>query len=527
MKKAIAVLVGLLVLSACALGYVPSGNLTVSGQGLSVTGGTNAVMGNGVNIKIATVESASTALVAASALTAGYAATAGSAGTAGSANTAGYASLSGVASTAATVDYATLSGTASTAAFANYAILSGTSSACTGSIASADYATLSGTSSASAYAILSATASTCSGAASLNVLKSGDTMTGKLVLPSLESTVATGVAPFKVASTTVNTNLNADLLDGLHIGQSGSSYVPYSDVGGFIRTTGVWETNYGRMYVKYNAHDIAALDVTNTDEAGNAAKFSGSIEVTGRATLPIVNIDGGSIDGTAIGANSASTGKFTSLAVDNLKIDETNEIWEDVTNGDTGTVWINYRGYQGGTTKFRDFNIGDGKTNPIVSVDGSATTVAVNGDIYTATWEPWTPVLSGPTRSPTYTRQFIARYKQLGKHIFWQISFANSTGGTTGEGTGKILITLPVACSSNYVTDDNFYNSPIGYGYVYARTATGSGTYYLAQAAPAPNDTSRIYIYFNTTDGAFSNLNGALQGHASRAIFLHGDYEID
>ncbi|MFA6451670.1 MAG: hypothetical protein WCX65_19520, partial [bacterium] len=39
----------------------------------------------------------------------------------------------------------------------------------------------------------------------------GDTMTGQLV-----STLVTGTSPFSVTSTTVNTNLNADLLDGLH-----------------------------------------------------------------------------------------------------------------------------------------------------------------------------------------------------------------------------------------------------------------------------------------------------------------------
>jgi len=41
----------------------------------------------------------------------------------------------------------------------------------------------------------------------------GDTMTGDLTLPRLISTVPTGTAPFTVASTTVFTNLNADLLE--------------------------------------------------------------------------------------------------------------------------------------------------------------------------------------------------------------------------------------------------------------------------------------------------------------------------
>jgi len=51
------------------------------------------------------------------------------------------------------------------------------------------------------------------------VLKAGDTMTGSLTLSGTAqfvSSVALGTAPLAVTSTTVNTNLNADLLDGLH-----------------------------------------------------------------------------------------------------------------------------------------------------------------------------------------------------------------------------------------------------------------------------------------------------------------------
>ena len=47
--------------------------------------------------------------------------------------------------------------------------------------------------------------------------KSGDTMTGQLI-----STLAVGTSPFAVTSTTKNTNLNADLLDGVE----GASYQP-------------------------------------------------------------------------------------------------------------------------------------------------------------------------------------------------------------------------------------------------------------------------------------------------------------
>ena len=45
----------------------------------------------------------------------------------------------------------------------------------------------------------------------------------------LEIEIPGGTSPFLVNSSTVNTNLNADLLDGKHIGSSGVSYIPYVD----------------------------------------------------------------------------------------------------------------------------------------------------------------------------------------------------------------------------------------------------------------------------------------------------------
>jgi hypothetical protein len=44
-------------------------------------------------------------------------------------------------------------------------------------------------------------------------------------------------------------------------------------------------------------------------------------------------------------------------------------------------VWINYTGYNGGATRFRDFRVGNGKQVQIVFVDGSAGSVAITGSL--------------------------------------------------------------------------------------------------------------------------------------------------
>ena len=50
-------------------------------------------------------------------------------------------------------------------------------------------------------------------------------------------------------------------------------------------------------------------------------------------------------------------------------------------DSDEGDMWINYRGYQDGFSRFRDFRIGNGKSGQIVFVDGSAASVAITGSL--------------------------------------------------------------------------------------------------------------------------------------------------
>jgi hypothetical protein len=50
-------------------------------------------------------------------------------------------------------------------------------------------------------------------------------------------------------------------------------------------------------------------------------------------------------------------------------------------DNDGGDMWINYRGYQDGFSRFRDFRIGNGKGAELVLVDGSAASVAITGSL--------------------------------------------------------------------------------------------------------------------------------------------------
>ena len=217
MKK---ILIGfvMLLLAVSAWAYIPPANLTVSGEGLSITGGTQAVNGTGTNITISKVASAD------------YSTSAGSAGTA---STAGYASTAGAASTALTAGvaaYAVLTGTASSTAHAttaDYSLLTSVSSSCSGNantvtngiytsntysnpswLPSVSYAVLSGTATSAGtanYATLTGTASTCSGNASnitgtLAVANGGTNITTYATGDVLYASSSTALSKLKIGS---------------------------------------------------------------------------------------------------------------------------------------------------------------------------------------------------------------------------------------------------------------------------------------------------------------------------------------
>lgn len=160
----------------------------------------------------------------------------------------------------------------------------------------------------------------------------GDTMTGPLIVKAaitgtqLISTIATGTSPLKVTSTTVVTNLNSDLLDGLHetsffrargdqsIASSvptttelatsnnlcGSWNVKYTGASGHLVqfNTGSGSTRYMQFYSTYSRSlywrnsTNSTLNTTSWKTIVDSANYTGIVlkigtATKGSATLPI------------------------------------------------------------------------------------------------------------------------------------------------------------------------------------------------------------------------------------------------
>ena len=126
---------------------------------------------------------------------------------------------------------------------------------------------------------------------------------GDVVVPrgQIVSSIATGTAPLAVTSTTLNTNLNADLLDsqegtyylalGNATGSLPAASVSIADAGGIITATDV----EGALQENRTAIDLNTAKVTN-------ATHTGDVTGSGALTLASVAISGQS-EVTAVGAD--------------------------------------------------------------------------------------------------------------------------------------------------------------------------------------------------------------------------------
>ena len=119
----------------------------------------------------------------------------------------------------------------------------------------------------------------------------------------------------------------------------------------------------------------------SVDSSGNIIETSiGSGAVDGAGTANYISkwTDGDTIgnsnitdDGTSIRFTTHTDGTYIPVAVPNT----INTGWNN--SGDSHALWINYYGYLGSTTKFRDLKIGNGKSSAIATFDGSSGFVGI------------------------------------------------------------------------------------------------------------------------------------------------------
>lgn len=107
---------------------------------------------------------------------------------------------------------------------------------------------------------------------------------------------------------------------------------------------------------------------------------------------------------------------------------------------DTADMWINYRGYQDGTGYFRDFRLGDGKSNVILTVTGSSKQVESISGYYT-------PVTSDSRIGRGYTGNSYCIREDATTHN-WNLDVYNRT--TSAWTTPLTVTNRDGVISTNY-----------------------------------------------------------------------------
>jgi len=123
-------------------------------------------------------------------------------------------------------------------------------------------------------------------------------------------------------------------------------------------------------------------------DMGSMWKRDGStIYPGGGRTVSIVKDTGGTFDATTVasifGDSTAGQGDSTYITGNTISASYGHDV-------DTGTLGVNYRGYLGGVTRFRDTVIYDGKGTAVTTFDGSSGYVGIGesspqGDLHIST----------------------------------------------------------------------------------------------------------------------------------------------
>lgn len=154
-------------------------------------------------------------------------------------------------------------------------------------------------------------------------------------------------------------------------------------------------TDRGYLYLGSSAGFQLQMDPNDIQAMNNITPST--LYLNGSGGAVVLNATGGSFtilgeDATALGRldvrATSSTGVMASFGTTTgvgatfpgyiyFSALNTVNFGYNINGNDEG--WINFRGYQNGTTQFRDLQIGNGKGTSLMFVDGSASSVAVTG----------------------------------------------------------------------------------------------------------------------------------------------------
>jgi hypothetical protein len=126
-----------------------------------------------------------------------------------------------------------------------------------------------------------------------------------------------------------------------------------------------------------SSDDLAGIQIEDDDTTGYVVVQNNFLSMGGNSTLHANNLNIATDTGFT-GAGTISPQGILELVHGGIRIGVYNnriERWDSDT--DDAQLWLNYQGYNLGTSRFRDTVIGNGKQAAVLTVDGSASRVGV------------------------------------------------------------------------------------------------------------------------------------------------------
>ena len=330
---------------------------------------------------------------------------------------------------------------------------------------------------------------------------------------TITSTQATGTAPFTVASTTNVANLNASLLNGATFAAPGT--IGGTTPGAITGTTITANTSFAGALngtvgaTTPNTGSFTALTATGIISHSTGTN-SQTYATTGAGVISISSGTTGSIDNMAIGATTASTGKFTTLTATGLTANSflysgTGGLLSTTTAPANGQILI---GSTGAAPVIGSIAAGTG-----ISVTPGAGTISIANtgvtsvalslpSFITVSGSPVTTTgtLTGTLATQTTNTVFIAPNGSTGAPTFRTLAYADLPLKLYVENPSTP--TTPLAAGAN----------AIGFGSGTSASATSSEAHGLQSLA-------RVYGQVATSSGQFATLGDAQHGEYNlRAI---------
>jgi hypothetical protein len=349
------------------------------------------------------------------------------------------------------------------------------------------------------------------------ITQAGTTFTGTL-LPDADNTLDLGSSGaswrnlfIDGTATLATVDINAGAIDGTTIGASSESTGKFTT----LQLTG--STNI--------LSDLLPTD--GTFDLGSSTKEFQDLYIDGTAYLDAVDIDSGAIDGTAVGANSHSTGKFTTLQATGTFLDGdggAGASGQVLSSTGSTTNWITvstltnlvennsvFVGFDpSSTTNTASFNVSLGTTalDAITTGDDNVAigyNALTNANTSTGNVAVGSNAMQGATNT---SNQAVA------------VGFEALKSITTG------LQSTLIGYQAGAQLDEGNYNVGVGYKTLSAGTTLSNNTAVGYEAGSAVENTNNTFVGYQAGKLVEGGTNNVTLGASAGDIILSGSQNI-